>query len=150
LKRLTDGTGQSTPREIILFLNELCKDQAVRLERGEKEPPGTTLFDNAAFKEALGKVSEYRVTRVLYAEYPGLRKYIESLRGQKCEHDLASLAAIWNVNLQAAESVINRLLKIGFMEARKTHGSPAYSTYWIPFVYRPYLKLVQGKQLKAA
>jgi hypothetical protein len=63
LKRTSDGSNQAQPRDIILFLNSLGKEQNQRLERGDPPPQGEGLFERSAFKEALPALSEYRVTR---------------------------------------------------------------------------------------
>jgi hypothetical protein len=43
-------------------------------ERGGDEPADDLLFDRASFKDALPALSEYRVSRVLFAEYADLRQ----------------------------------------------------------------------------
>lgn len=112
------------------------------MERGEDEPEGETLFDRAAFKEALPELSEYRTTKMLYAEYPEYKERIESLRGEKSEQTFASLSAIWRVGDEETRKVAQRLTEIGFFEQRGPRDNP---TFWVPFIYRPYLDLVQGK-----
>jgi hypothetical protein len=42
---------------------------------------------------------------------------------------------------EAAQEIANRLAEIGFFEKR---GEQAHPTYWVPFLYRPALQLVQG------
>jgi hypothetical protein len=142
LKRTADATNESQPRDIILFLNKLCEVQNQRLERGEPEPPGEWLFDRVAFKEALPALSEYRIGRVLFAEYPAHRKYIEALREQKTEQNVPSLAKLWKVASEKALTIAKNLRDIGFFEERTSRGEP---TFWVPFVYRPYLSMSQGK-----
>jgi len=141
LKRTADGTNEAQPRDIILFLNSLGKEQNLRLERGDAVPSGESLFETSAFKEALPALSEYRVTKVLFAEYPNLRQYIDAMREQKTEHNLSSLCRLWNVKPDEAAAVARELRDIGFFEERSSQ-SP---TYWVPFVYRPYLSMSQGK-----
>lgn len=142
LKRTTDGTGKHNPREIILFLNRVCELQSQRLERGEPPPTGEALFDRIVFKEALPALSSYKVTKVLYAEYPDLRPNIEALERQKSEHNPASLARIWELELGEALGVARRLRDLGFFEERGPRENP---TFWIPFIFRPYLSLIQGR-----
>ncbi|MGO7423375.1 hypothetical protein ACCT09_26855, partial [Rhizobium ruizarguesonis] len=113
-----------------------------RIERGENEPTGTWLFDRSSFKEALPGLSEYKVTRQLFAEYPSVRKYIEALREQKTEHNVDSLSRVWKVSEEEATSLAKVLRNIGFFEERQSKGE---TTYWVPFVYRSYLALSQGK-----
>jgi hypothetical protein len=127
-----------------LFLNKLCEVQNQRFERGESDPPGEWLFERSTFKEALPALSEYRITKVLYAEYPELRKYIELLKEQKTEQNVSSLSRIWDLSSAGALSIARRLRGIGFFEERLSQatGEP---TFWVPFVYRPHLLMSQGK-----
>jgi len=142
LKRTSDSTNSSQPRDIILFFNKLCDVQNKRLERGDPEPTGSFLFDRSAFKEALPALSEYRVSRVLFAEYPHLRKYIEALREQKTEQNAESLGRLWSLDPDTTKSIAKQLRDIGMFEER---ASKSEVTYWVPFVYRPYLDMSQGK-----
>jgi hypothetical protein len=142
LKRTVDGTGYNTPRELIMYLNSLRQLQIERLERGESEPANGGLFERAAFKEALPVVSESRVTRGLYAEYPEQRQFVERLRGDKSEQTVASLAKVWGLSAEDARKEAEELVKIGFFESRTIKGN---QSYWIPFLFRPFLELVQGK-----
>jgi hypothetical protein len=140
LKRTADGTGESQPRDIILFLNKLCEVQNKKLETGGDEPGDELLFDRTVFKEAMPALSEYRVTRVLFAEYQELRAYIEKMREQKTEQNSESLARLWEINVTDAAKIARQLRDIGFFEERSGGAS-----YWVPFVYRSYLAMVQGK-----
>ncbi|WP_438275120.1 P-loop ATPase, Sll1717 family [Nitrobacter sp.] len=142
LKRTADGSKESQPRDIILFLNKVCEVQSQRLERGEDEPPDDLLFDRASFKEALPALSEYRVSRVLFAEYAELRSYIEALREDKTEQNVASLARRWKTTEEESLRIARKLRDVGFFEERTSAGE---TTFWVPFVYRPYLAMVQGK-----
>ncbi len=142
MKRTADGTKLNQPRDLIVFLNKLVEVQNRRIERGENEPTGTWLFDRSSFKEALPSLSEYKVTRQLFAEYPSVRKYIETLREQKTEHNVDSLSRVWKVSEEEATSLAKVLRNIGFFEERQSKGE---TTYWVPFVYRSYLALSQGK-----
>jgi hypothetical protein len=142
LKRIADSRNEPAPRELIFFLNRILEKQTARLERGEDEPEGETLLSRAAFKEALPELSEYRTTKMLYAEYPEYKGRIESLRGEKAEQTIASLSAIWRTGDEETRKIAQRLTEIGFFEQRGPRDNP---TFWVPFIYRPYLDLVQGK-----
>jgi hypothetical protein len=143
LKRTADGSKESQPRDIILFLNKVCEVQNQRLERGGDEPPDDLLFDRASFKDALPALSEYRVSRVLFAEYADLRTYIEALREDKTEQNVTSLARRWKINESEALRIARKLRDVGFFEERVS--SSGDTTFWVPFVYRPYLQMSQGK-----
>jgi hypothetical protein len=83
LSRTKDGTGLTAPRELIHLLNEACDVQLRRIELGEGGPAGQYLFDRASIKAALPAVSQVRLTKTLYAEYPDIRSYVEMLESQK-------------------------------------------------------------------
>jgi Fic family protein len=142
IKRSTDSRNDPAPREIIYFLNKAAEHQTARLELGEEEPDDEALFDRAVFKEALPELSEYRTTKMLYAEYSDQKKYIEKMRGEKAEQNITSLSDLWGVSEEEAKRVSQKLTEIGFFEQR---GSRENLTFWVPFIYRPYLNLVQGK-----
>lgn len=137
LSRTKDGTGQNAPRELIHLLSETRNTQLNRFETGQASPEGTAVFDRQAFKEALPAVSDARLRQTLYAEHPTLRPYIEKLEGQKTRQNAVSLAAIWEVPVSEAARVAEELVVIGFLE-------PRFGDFWVPFMYRPALDLVQG------
>ncbi len=137
LSRTKDGTGQNAPRELIHLLSETRNSQLNRYETGQASPEGATVFDRQAFKEALPTVSKVRLTQTIYAEHATLRPYIEKLDGQKTRQNVASLAKVWDVPHAEAAGVAEQLVIIGFFE-------PRLSDYWVPFMYRPALEMVQG------
>jgi hypothetical protein len=124
-----------------MFLNALVEIQNRKLERGEPEPEHG-LFDRATFKEAMIALSEYKLVRGLFAEYPDLRPHIDALRETKTEHNLESLSRIWKKGNRDALDIARQLKGVGFFEERLTRGE---TSYWVPFVYRPYLAMSQGK-----
>lgn len=141
LTRTRDGTKSSAPRELIHFLTSLREVQVKRLEVGEDTPEGEQLFARPSFKEALPEVSKVRLEQTLYAEYPGQKEWLEKLRGAKTLQTPETLAAIWGVPPEEAAERASELATIGFFEARGTRQSPEY---WVPFLYRDALDLVQG------
>lgn len=140
--RIQDASGKPAPRELI-HLSEMIRQQQVgRIERGEDEPSGELLFDRAVFKPALREVSKVRYEQTFKAENPSLAEYTDRLKGQKAEQTIATLAVQWNVDENTAGTLVERLVKAGFFEVREIKGTV---TYWIPFIYRDALELVQGK-----
>jgi hypothetical protein len=137
LARTRDGTKTNAPRELIHLLSEAREVQMRKLELGEPPPPDPFLFERTAVKEALPEVSEVRLTKTLYAEYGEYRRYIELLEEQKTNQTTRSLSRIWSVSQDKAQEIASRLVEIGFFEKRG-------ESYWVPFLYRPALKLVQG------
>ncbi len=141
LTRTRDGTQLNAPRELIHFLNCLREVQVRRLELGEPEPDGQQVFVRASFKEALPEVSKVRLEQTLYAEHPEWKTSLEKLRGEKTLHSPETLAAIWDVSAEEASVRASELTAIGFFEPRGSKQSPSF---WVPFIYRDALDLVQG------
>lgn len=141
LSRTRDGTLRTAPRELIHLLNELRTTQVRRFERGEAETSDETLFERVTFKEALPEVSRVRLTQTLYAEYPSLRESLEGLRATKTLHTPQSLAEIWNRPIDEARRNADLLVEVGFFERRGERDAPQY---WVPFLYRDALEMVQG------
>jgi len=77
-----------------------------------------------------------------FAEYAELRPFIEALREEKTEQNIASLAARWKIDETETLKIARKLRDIGFFEERTSSGE---ITFWVPFVYRPYLAMSQGK-----
>ncbi|MBI3527870.1 MAG: hypothetical protein HY067_07865 [Betaproteobacteria bacterium] len=141
LTRTRDGTKENAPRELVHFLNSLREVQVKRFEIGQDEPEGEQLFARPSFKDALPEVSKVRLEQTLYAEYPGQKDWIEKLRTAKTLQTPETLAGIWGISSEEASQQASELANIGFFEARGTRQSPEY---WVPFIYRDALDLVQG------
>lgn len=141
ISRTRDGAQATAPRELIHLLSSLRTQQIRRYEVGEPDPDGEPIFSRAAFKEALPEVSEVRLTQTLYAEYPDLRVWIERLRGEKTSQRPETLARIWGNEVGDAVSLADTLVNVGFFEKRGTKELPEY---WVPFLYRDGLDLLQG------
>ena len=141
LSRTRDGTGETAPRELIHLLTEARAIQLRQVEAGQEVPAGETLIGPAALREALTPVSQARLTQTLYAEYPSLRPWIEKIEGEKTQHTRETLAEVWKVGVDEASDIATKLVDVGFFERRGTREKPVY---WVPFLYRPALKLVQG------
>ena len=99
------------------------------------------LFDRPAFKAALPEISKVRLEQTLFAEHPSLRSRLESLEGEKTQQYPATLASIWGVGETEALGLANALADIGFFERRGSKEEPAF---WVPFLYRDALSMIQG------
>lgn len=142
LSRTRDGTRVNAPRELIHFLNCLRDVQVKRFELGdEPSPEEDQLFARVAFKEALPEVSRVRLEQTLYAEYPDQKLWLEKLRGEKTLQTPDTLAGIWDESTEEATQRASNLAALGFFEQRGTKQAPEY---WVPFLYREALDLVQG------
>jgi hypothetical protein len=123
LSRTADGTSKTAPRELIHLISA-ARDQQLRLlEMGEHEPDGETLFDRSAIKAALPEVSKARYEQTLCAEQPALKPMLDKLEGEKTQQTPATLAKIWRVSEGEAKE---------------------QPVFWVPFMYRDALHLVQG------
>jgi len=142
LSRTRDGTGNQAPRELIHLLNEAREIQIQKYTVGGEKPEGSNLFSRSVIKEALRPVSKVRLEQTLYAEYPSLKTLIQKLEKEKATQRLDSLSKIWKNQVEEAHSSAEKLADIGFFERRGTKQAPAY---WVPFLYRDALDLVQGE-----
>jgi hypothetical protein len=142
LDRVTDGTGEVAPRELIQLLSFARDLQLKRLEVGHGEPPSETLFDNASIKGALPEVSRIRFEQTLCAEFPHLKSRMLQLRAEKTRQNLRSLSKIWGVQETEALKIAGELVEVGFFEEA---GTKDHAEFWVPFLYRSALELVQGR-----
>ena len=141
LSHTQDGSRLTAPRELIHLLNSIRDIQYRKLELGDPAPDGGQLFTRIAIKEGMPEVSKARLEQTLYAEYPSLRLYCEKLRGDKSAQTPDSLANIWDVDRTEALRVARKLVEVGFFEERVVKD---LLTFWVPFLYRDALELVQG------
>jgi hypothetical protein len=142
LSRTRDGKYINTPREIIQLLNKAKEIEIGRLENGINELIDEQIISRQALKLSLDDVSKQRIEQTLYAEYPTLRQYIELLKNDKAEHNLETLSSKWNLDTKESLEIIKRLCDIGFFEEK---GTVPDIKYKIPFLYRPYLDIIQGQ-----
>lgn len=139
--RVKDGQGIVAPREVIHLMDQAREFQIAALERGDSPAEGGAIFGRAAFRDALPAVSKVRLEQTIFAEYPALKPYIEKLTSQKTNQSEVTLAALWQLSREETQAVATRLVEIGFFEARGSRSDP---DYWVPFLYRPALQMVQG------
>lgn len=140
--RTKDGKGINTPREIIQLLSHARTIEIKRLETGLNDLPDEILISRFALKEAAFEVSKQRLEKTLYAEFPLLKPYMELLRGDKAEHSPKTLMSKWSLSLPQTMEILRKLADIGFVEVI---GITPNLRYKIPFLYRPYLDIIQGK-----
>ncbi len=140
--RVRDGLNNVAPREIIHFYNESISKEKMEQDIGNDAVEEPNIVSRMAIKNATVEVSRVRTEQTLFAEYADLKKYILKLEGQKAENTLESLRTIWETDAGVTESIANQLAEIGFFESKaaKTEG-----IYKIPFMYRFYLEVSQGK-----
>jgi hypothetical protein len=71
-----------------------------------------------------------------------LKKWLEKLKHQKTQQTLETLTKIWNVERAKAQEIAAKLVEVGFFEERSS--SKREPTFWVPFLYRDALKMIQG------
>ena len=142
ISRTTDALGVTAPRELIHLLTSLQEVQLGKYDLGAPEPAGEQLFDRSCFKEAMFEVSRVRVEQTIYAEYPEVKPWVEEIEGEKTEQSAESLAHLWDISIDEAATRAQRLVEIGFFEELGKKGSRRFK---VPFLYRNYLALLQGK-----
>lgn len=141
LSRTADGSRRTAPRELIHLLLAARDEQLQLSQLGNSEPDGELLFDKAAIRSALPEVSKARYEQTLCAENPTLKPYLEKLEREKTQQSRESLSKLWKCSSEKAAEIAERLLEAGFFERRGSKDAP---TYWVPFLYRDALDLVQG------
>lgn len=145
LTRLTDGTNRTAPREVIHFLNSARELQLEHYRLGKKLPDDKCLIDKSALRDALPKVSTTRYQQTLCAEHPTLIKYLKKLEGEKAEQNLNTLSKLWEMSEKETMLICEKLVDTGFFARR---GSKTEPVFWVPYLYRSALNLVQGSAAK--
>ena len=141
LSRTRDGKGINTPRELIQLFSHARAIELKKLETGINNLEKNQIISRQSLKEAVEEVSKQRIEQTIYAEFPALREYIEKLRGDKAEHTLKTLSQKWSLTISDAIQIVKELERIGFLEPRGDNASPIFR---VPFMYRPYLEILQG------
>jgi hypothetical protein len=142
LTRTADGTNKTAPRELIHLLSAARDQQLKLMEMGTAEPSGEVLFDRAAFKAALPEVSKVRFEQTLCAEHPKLKPLMSDLEGEKTQQTATTLARIWRLSESDALAKAEQLTEVGFFQRRGPKDQPLF---WVPFLYRDALHMVQGQ-----
>lgn len=141
LSRTEDGKKIAAPRELIHLFTVVRDRQLGRIDNGEAAIPDDIFFEAQTFREAHPEVSDTRLQKTIYPEYPWLKNWLEALRGQRTLQDRMSLESLWGCDTAEAEGRIRRLVDVGFFEVQ---GPATDRTYKVPFLYRPALELIQG------
>ena len=98
------------------------------------------MFSRTSLKKGLSFASKEKVEKYLFAEYPDLRKYFEQLRGGKSKQNLSSLSSLWDCSESDAEKIADKIAMTGFWKKEKKEQP----TYWIQFIFRDALDIIQG------
>lgn len=142
VNRIRDGLGNIAPRELIHFHNEILIKESGLKAIGARKNQAPNTFSRQSIKTAVSEVSKVKIEQNLFAEYPELKDSINKLDGKKAEHNAETLALIWECDRDEVKRLATELVNIGFFEQRPAKDEGIYK---IPFIYRPYLNIVQGK-----
>jgi hypothetical protein len=142
LNRIKDGHNNIAPRELIHYYNETILREAEDQQIAKFAAEEPNIVSRASIKAATYEVSKGRIEKTLYAEYAELKDYIGKFENKKAEHNLSSLSEILEVDEPTALSLSSQLTEIGFFESKPARQDKIYK---IPFMYRPYLNISQGK-----
>ena len=141
LSRTSDGSKLTAPREVIHLLSSARNNQLEEFELGLVVPPEEAIFSRTSLKTALPEVSRVRYEQTLIAEYPQFKPVLQKLEGEKTQQTPETLSTIWDIDREEALETAYKLVDVGFFEKR---GSKEEPVFWIPFLYRDALKLIQG------
>lgn len=140
LNQIRDGNGVIAPRNLI-DLCILAQEEQLRKERRNSREFGSGMpfIEADSIKKASVRLSSMRLEDTLLAEYAqDIKVLINAFRNGKAEHNDASMAAMFNVEVEQARLYARALADIGFFEA-------IGENYKIPFLYRAGLEITQGK-----
>ncbi len=142
LSRIRDGLNNTPPRELIHYYNESVTQEIKEQEINNNKIEEPNIVSRLAIKNAAYEVSKVRTEQTIFAEFANLRTYIKAFENKKAEHTLLTLSEIWNVDEGEAKNIANELAEVGFFELKAAKNDQIYK---IPFLYRFYLNIVQGK-----
>lgn len=142
LNRVRDGLGNAAPREVIHFHNEVVNCEKESISIGAQKIESPNIFSRASIKTATAEVSKVKIEQNLFAENAHLKQYIQKLDGNKAEQSLETLANLLGKSIEETKLIAAELVSVGFFEQRAARDEGIYK---IPFIYRPYLRVTQGK-----
>ncbi|MEY7272792.1 P-loop ATPase, Sll1717 family, partial [Citrobacter koseri] len=142
ISRVRDGLGYVAPRELIHFYNQTVLEERREqdISSDKAEPPN--IVSRQAIKKSTLEISKVKLEQTIFAEYPMLREHIMAFENQKAEHTLETISQVWKVDVAQARIIADQLSEIGFIEQKIFKND---SQLKVPFLYRPYLNIVQGK-----
>lgn len=142
ISRVRDGLGYVAPRELIHFYNQTILEERREqdISSDKAEPPN--IVSRQAIKKSTLEISKVKLEQTIFAEYPALREHIMAFENQKAEHTLETAGQVWKVDAAQAKVLAAQLSEIGFIDQKIFKND---SQLKIPFLYRPYLNIIQGK-----
>jgi hypothetical protein len=142
LSRVRDGLSNVAPRELIHFYNEIIIQEKREQSISNNNIESPNLVSRQSVKNATQEVSKVRTEQTVFAESPDLKESIMALENGKAEHNLNTLCSAWSLNSEESLIKAQKLAEIGFFEQIAARTEKIYK---IPFLYRSYLRISQGK-----
>ena len=143
MRRIRDGNDVKPPRNLIdlvqLSQNSQSKRENIRTRRLVERP----LLESDALRDGLKQLSKRRVDDTLFAEAGLAVDAIERFRGGKAEHNIQSIASLFDCSVEEARNKVAPLITIGFLEEIK-------EVYKVPTLFRDGMKITQGKAYEIA
>lgn len=140
MKRIRDGNDIFAPRETIQLFEEARKSQLQFISSGASELTDNRPFQKKALKYGFEAVSKMRLEKTIFAEFPDVRSYIDSMRDGSAQLKTNELSSLWETSNSETIEIIDRLIEIGLIEKPTSRSS---RNYIVPFLYRPALGLSQ-------
>ena len=142
LSRIRDGLNSTPPRELIHYYNEMISQEINEQDIANNNVEEPNIISKVAIKNAAYEVSKTRILRTLFAEHPEFKEDILAFENKKAEHNVETLCTVWGVDSNKALTKANKLSEVGFFELKTAKNEKVYK---IPFIYRFYLNVTQGK-----
>lgn len=142
LSRIRDGLNSTPPRELIHYYNEMISQEINEQDIANNNVEEPNIVSKVAIKNAAYEVSKTRILRTLLAEHPEFKEDIFAFENKKAEHNVETLCTVWGVDSNKALTKANKLSEVGFFELKTAKNEKVYK---IPFIYRFYLNVTQGK-----
>ena len=142
LSRIRDGLNNTPPRELIHYYNEIISQEISEQDIANNNVEEPNIISRVAIKNAVHEVSKAKVLKTLFAEYPEFKDDVQAFENKKAEHNLETLCIVWGCDSNKALTKASKLSEIGFFELKTAKDEKVYK---IPFIYRFYLNVIQGK-----
>jgi hypothetical protein len=127
--RCQDGNKVVTPRDVVDLLI-LTRNAEIESLQSSTEGTSNWLVSAASIQAGFQNMSRRKREMFLQAEFPHFRESILRFENGPAIYSEEAIAKMFGQN---ANSVTEKLVRIGFLERRKNGGY----TYTVPFLYRP-------------
>ncbi len=96
------------------------------------------MFGRLSVMRGLFEVSQARLQRTLYTEYPEVQEFVNRLSGDQPGFSLDALTRIWGVDHDTRDEVAEKLVSLGFFLRKRSSQQPEYL---VAPIYRPAMEM---------